>query len=294
MPKRGEIMSRKSAGIHSDELAGEGLHEHWKRLHRTDREPWPDEKRIASLARGNPEFGAAVEKAGGAAGLAQKVQAAWRAFHAGDFPSAIKLGAALGALGATAANRAAAVQSLYSKLSDAQLLKSLDEAVRRGEAAVKQLPDEPNTHYMLALVLGRYSQRISILKALSQGLAGRVRGHLEKTLELEPQHAEAHVALGLYHAEILNKLGALAAGLTYNVSGKKALEYFKQAGRLAPDSPIVCMEQAHGLLLLDAHRNADEADSLFEKAAACKPLDAMERLDVECAKKGAPRDKRAG
>ncbi len=286
-------MSRKSAGNTSDELAAQGLSEHWNRLHLTDREPWPDERRIASLARHNPAFAQAVDDSGGPLTLARQLQEAWRAFHAGNFAAAIKLGSALGAMGATAANRAAAVQSLYSKLSDAQLLKSLKDAAERGEQAVKQLPEYPNAHYMLALVLGRYSQRISILKALSEGLAGRVRGHLEKTLDLEPRHAEAHVALGLFHAEIINKLGALAAGLTYNVSGKKAIEHFNHASRLAPASAIVCMEHAHGLLLLDADRYAGEADSLFERAAACKPLDAMERSDVEAAKRSLSKANRA-
>lgn len=278
-------MSRKSEARRS-QLAGEALHEHWQQLHRTDKEPWPDQKRVAKLARGSPEFAAAVEEAGGAAEVAGKVEAAWRAFHEGDFTRAISLGSSAGALGAIAANRAAAVHSLYGKIADGPLLKLLDDAVHRGEQAVRSLPQEPNAHYMLALALGRYSQRISILKALAEGLGGRVRGHLEKALELEPRHAEAHVALGLFHAEILNKLGALAGGLTYNVSGRKALECFKQAGRLAPDSAIVCMEQAHGLLLLDAARYAGEANALFERAAACKPLDAMERLDVEAARKG--------
>ncbi len=286
-------MSRKNAGNNPDELAGEALAERWTRLHHTDREPWPDEKRIASLARRNAGFAQSVDGLGGPAALAKQLQAAWRAFHAGDFPAAIKLGSELGALGATAANRAAAVQSLYSSLSDAQLLKSLEDAGKRGEAAVKQLPQDANAHYMLALVLGRYSQRISILKALAEGLGGRVRAHLEKTLELEPHHAEAHVALGLFHAEIINKLGALAAGLTYNVSGKEAIEHFNQASRLAPASAIVCMEHAHGLRLLDPDRYSSEADSLFERAAACKPLDAMERLDVATAKRSAPKVKRA-
>jgi tetratricopeptide (TPR) repeat protein len=215
--------------------------------------------------------------------MAQALQEAWQAFHAGEFPRAIKLGSELGALGATVANKAAAIDSAYSKHSGPQVLRILEAATVRGEEAVGQLPKYPNAHYMLALVLGRYSQRISILRALAEGLAGRVRSHLELTLDLEPRHAEAHVALGLYHAEIINKLGSLAAGFTHNVSSEKALEHFRQASHLAPASPIVQMEHANGLLLLDADRYRSEAHALYERAAAYEPLDAMEALDVQCA-----------
>ena len=242
----------------------EALSKHWKALHEGDREPWPND----------PDL-----------------QEAWRAFHNGDFQAAIKLGSELGAHGAAVANKAAAVQTLYSKQSATRILQILEAAIARGEKAVAELPDHPNTHYTLALVLGRYSQRISILKALSEGLAGKVRSHLERALALEPRHAEAQVALGLYHAEIINKLGSLAAGLTYKVSAGKAIEHFRQASRLAPSSPIVQLEHANGLLLLDAQRYRAEAHTLFEQAAECKPRDAMEAQDVAYAQRDLAEEK---
>ncbi len=55
--------------------------------------------------------------------------------------------------------------------------------------AVETLADYANAHYTLAL--GPYSQGIPILKALSNGITARVRTHLERTLALEPRHAEA-------------------------------------------------------------------------------------------------------
>jgi tetratricopeptide (TPR) repeat protein len=113
-----------------------------------------------------------------------------------------------------------------------------------------------------------------------------VRKHLEETLKLEPRHAEAHIALGLYHAEVVAKLGALMARLTYSASQDAALEHFNRAIKLVPGSPIAHMEYAHGLLLLDARGNRDLAVELYEQAASCEPADAMEALDVERAKRG--------
>jgi len=277
-PQRPQRGARRAAG-------GE-LRSRWNRLHRGDCEPWPDAERIERLARKYRGFAASVEDCQGPEALARDLQSAWGEFHAGEFGAAIGHGGRLGPLGASVANKAAAVSTLYAPAGASAALATLDAAVKRAEAAVEVLPDYPNAHYLLALVLGRYSQRISILKALAEGLAGRVRSHLERSLALEPRHAEAHLAFGLYHAEIIGKLGALAAGLTYGVSRDAALEHFGQAARLAPDSPIVLMERANGLLLLDARRYRDEARALYAQAAALAPGDAMERLDIERAQRG--------
>ncbi|HYK99908.1 MAG TPA: hypothetical protein VEU78_01835 [Steroidobacteraceae bacterium] len=264
------------------------LHREWPRLHAGDCEPWPDARRIAALARQQLGFAELIAAGGGAREVAERLQEAWRAFHAGDFAAAVELGERLGAPGASVANRSVAVETLYSQRSEPQKLRMLTAAISRGEAAVAQLPDYANAHYMLALVLGRYSQRISILKALTQGLAGRVRRHLERTLELEPRHAEAHLALGLYHAEIVGQLGTLTASLTYGAAPGAALEHFRRAAQLAPACAIVHLEHARGLLLLDADRYREEAQTLYQRAATCRPLDAMEDLDVAQARRGLP------
>ena len=238
------------------------------------------------MAEQSRAFAAWLEAGEGPTVLAQRLQGAWQQFHAGEFAAAIEHGGGLGALGASVANKAAAVETLVYRGSAAQALRILETAITRGEQAVERLPDYANAHYFLALVLGRYSQRLSILKALAAGLAGRVRTHLQRTLQLEPRHAEAHVAFGLYHAEIVGKLGALAAAITYGASRDAAIEHFTRALKLAPASPIVHIEYANGLMLLDAGRYREQARGLYATAAAFEPADAMERLDVERARGG--------
>jgi tetratricopeptide (TPR) repeat protein len=238
------------------------------------------------LAKRHAAFSAWLATTGGPEKLSVGLQAAWSHFHAGEFARAIQAGGKLGALGAIPANKAAAVQSLHAGGSPAQVLKLLDAAVQRAAAALEVLPDYANAHYTLALALGRYSQRISILQAIADGLAARVRKHLEATLQLEPRHAEAHIALGLYHAEIVAKLGALVARLTYGASRDAAMEHFGRAVKLVPGSPIAHMEFAHGLLVLDARGNRDQARQLYQQAAECDAADAMEELDVARARRG--------
>src|SRR5215203_5795169 len=62
-------------------------------------------------------------------------------------------------------------------------------------------PKNPNAHYWLAYAIGRYGQGISVAKALAQGLCAKLKTALETTLALAPKHADAHIALGTFHAE---------------------------------------------------------------------------------------------
>ena len=53
--------------------------------------------------------------------------------------------------------------------------------------------------------------------------------------------------------------------------------------KLAPNSPIAKIEYANGLYLLYGDDRYDEVSDLYVQAAEATPLDAMEKLDVECA-----------
>lgn len=236
---------------------GEALRKAWERLHKGDCEPYP-----------------------GAAALQQ----AWRAFHHGDFAQAIAQGSKLAAPGSVVASKAAAVAATYLEEDDRRALRLLDDAAQRAEGATRAAPQHANVWYMQAFVLGRYAQRISIVKALAEGIGGKVRKALDRTLELEPRHADAHIALGLYHAEIIDKVGALAGKLTYGADAAKSVKHFEQALQLNPASAIAHMEYANGLLMLHGDAKKKQAVELYRKAAACRPADAMERLDVEQAK----------
>jgi tetratricopeptide (TPR) repeat protein len=236
---------------------GEALRRSWDRLHRGDREPWPPDARL---------------------------QAAWRAFHRGDFAKAIAEGAKLEASGATVANKAAAIAATYLVDDDKTAIRLLLEAAARADAATRAAPGNANAWYMQAFVLGRYAQSVSVVKALAEGIGSKVKKALDRTIKLEPKHADAHIALGLYHAEIIDKVGALAGRLTYGADAGEAVKHFEQALKLNPGSAIAHMEYANGLLMLAGDKKKKQAVELYRKAAACKPADAMERLDVEQAK----------
>jgi tetratricopeptide (TPR) repeat protein len=253
----------------------------WPKLHAGDCEPFPDDKRAAALIKA---AGKSAPKGMDAAGLATALQDAWRAFHRGDFKAAFETGDKLGPIGASVAAKALGIHATYLVDDDAEKLKRFEQAAGLAEAAIRTLPDEANSHYRHAFALGRYSQGLSIAKALKQGIAGKVRTSLDAALELAPKHAEAHTALALYHAEIIGKIGVRIGGLTYGAKAAEAESHIKTALKLTPDSPIAHIEHGNVLMLLHGDKGEDAAAAAYEKAAGLKPADAMEALDAAYAR----------
>jgi tetratricopeptide (TPR) repeat protein len=237
--------------------AGDALRKRWADLHRGDCEPWP---------------------------RAAAVQEAWRLFHQGKFGEAVAAGLEAGGAGVTAANKAQAIYANGVETSEAARLAHFEEVMKRAEAQAAAEPKNANAHYLYAYAAGRYSQRISIAKALAQGYGGRIRAALEAALKLQPKHADAHIAMGAWHAEIIDKVGAMVGGLTYGAKREAGEQHFRKAVELAPESPIALVEMANGIVLLHGRSRVDEAAALYERAAALAPRDAMEKLDVESAR----------
>jgi tetratricopeptide (TPR) repeat protein len=261
--------------------AGDALKKAWPKLHASDCEPFPDAKHTAALIKA---AGKAAPKGMDANALAEALQDAWRSFHAGDFKAAFEAGEALGPIGASVATKAIGIHATYLVDNDAEKLKRFEQAAKLAEAAIKALPDEANSHYRHAFALGRYSQGLSIAKALKDGIAGKVRTSLDTALSLAPKHAEAHTAMAIYHGEIINKIGAMIGGLTYGAKASEAEKHIKEALKLTPTSPIANIEHGNLLMLLHGDKKEDAAAAAYEKAASCKPMDAMEALDAAYAK----------
>src|SRR3982751_6877987 len=202
------------------------LKKSWARLHAGDAEPLPKD---------------------------EKVLAAWALFHAGEFQKAHDAGLKAGGAGITVANKAQAIYANYLETSEKIKLAMFLEIAERAEAQAKADPKLANAHYWMAYALGRYSQGISVAKALTQGLGSKVKNALETTIALAPKHADAHIALGAFHAEVIDKVGSLL-GKTQGADTATGLKMFKEALALNPDSAIARAEYANGLVMLEGDR----------------------------------------
>ena len=263
---------------------GDALAEHWERLHLGDKEPFPDAQWLGELCENDPAAHDSIpDFDGDFEALAGELQQAWRDYHRGEFQAARERGLGLGLPGYTVANKATLIYATHLEDDETRAQKLFDGAVQRGEEAIEAMPEHANAHYFHASALGRYSQSISIVEALARGLGGKIRDSLENTLELEPEHAEAHIALALYHAEIIDKVGGLMGGLTYGAKKDTSIEHFETALNITPEAPVAFLEYGRGLLLLYGSRKEEEAVRAFEDAAALEPVEAMERLDQDAA-----------
>ncbi|MBC8107141.1 MAG: hypothetical protein H7Z14_11170 [Anaerolineae bacterium] len=233
------------------------LKKSWDRLHKGDAEPFPKSDAVVD---------------------------AWIAFHAGDFQSAAELGAKTGADGMNVANKSQAIYANYLEANDKKKLELFEEVASRAEKLQRDQPKNANAYYWQAYALGRYAQGISIAKALAQGIGGKVKTALETAIKLAPKHADAHIALGAYHAEVIDKVGAMIGGLTYGAKKDAAMKNYQTALKLNPNSAIARIEYANGLVMLEGNKALKQAEQLYAEAAAMDAMDAMEKLDVEQAK----------
>jgi tetratricopeptide (TPR) repeat protein len=252
-------MAKWTAFPHAGDYAFDvaSLKKNWARLHQGDCEPLPKEDAVLK---------------------------AWVLFHNGQFQQAAEAGLKAGSDGITVANKATSIYANYLETKEKTKLELFMEVAGRAEAQQKSDPKNPNAWYWQAYALGRYSQGISVAKALAQGLGGKVKQSLEQAIKLCPKHADAHIALAAFHAEVIDKVGSLIGGMTYGAKKDAGLALFKEALKLNPGSAIGMMEYANGMVMLEGDKKMKDATKLYEQAAACKPLDAMERLDVEMAK----------
>ena len=239
---------------------GAALKKNWARLHKGDAEPFPS------------------------GDSAKAVEEAWRLYHAGDFEGAYEAGLAAGLDGYNAANKAACIYNNYLETSDAKKQKAYEEVAARCEELQAAQKKNANAYYWAAYALGRYGQLIGVAKALAQGIGGKVSKALETTLKLEPKHADAHIALGTFNAEVIEKVGSMIGKMTYGVSKEAAVENYEKALKLNPESAVARTEMADGLYKLFGDKKMKDVERLYAEAAASEPKDAMECLDVAAAK----------
>lgn len=239
------------------EFDAAGLERAWPRLHRGDCEPFPQHAAVID---------------------------AWRAFHAGRFAEAVATGRGAGGAGEHAAIKAQVVYAEYLERRGTTRQSLLQEAAawaqRRGDAA----HEDANAHYLHAFALRQQRRGLIGNDALAQTLDRTIKDELLHALTLERRHADAHAAYGGHQAEVIERLGSTLARATYGARRASAIDHLDKSLALHADSAEARIEYANALLLLFGRARLDDANRLYEQAAAQRAADAAERLAVERAK----------
>ena len=235
------------------DLEGDQLQARWSEMHKGNLEPFPADAQL---------------------------QQAWRLYHLGRFAEAADLGEALGGPGLVPAAFATTIYTVYVESDEKRKPELFETAAQLCAQAIEAGVDTANAHYMHAVSMGRYSQFISMIEALAKGYGGRIKDAVERCLERSPNHAEGHLTLAGWHAAITDQAGGLMARMLYGATEDGADEHYAEAIRLVPDSPVVHLEHARGLEVMHGMSQRAAIVAALERALDCKPVDAMQRLDV--------------
>ena len=207
---------------------------------------------------------------------AQSIDEARAAFEEGRFLEAADIAEAL----QTSDGYALAAQSLavFGRYlaSEENRTRILQRAMDFGEAAVQADSTNPETHYQAAHAAGRYAQNLGKMTAMKKGMAQKTLRLLEAALAVKPDFAEAHMALGGWHADIASA-GPLAR-MIYGGNRKSAIKHFERAMELEPNSIYILYQYAIRLPELDGDSGRDRAWKLLAKAAQLPVGNAYEEL----------------
>ncbi len=239
------------------DLAGDKLKEHWERMHAGNLEPWPEN---------------------------ESVRDAWRHYHQGDFAKAVGMGLESGEAGVVPAAFAATIYAHYVEQDETSKIAIFKQVMQWCEEAEEKGLSTANLHYIHAVAMGRYSQFISMIEALSQGFGGRIKEQAEKCIELNDKHAEGHATVAGWNAEISDQAGAMMAKMLYGATRDGAIEHYAIATQLAPESPIPYIENAAGIETIFGDSKKAEIIALLEQAMEKQANDAMQLLDKAKAK----------
>jgi len=135
------------------------------------------------------------------------------------------------------------------------------EGMKYAQKAIDQQPDKPDGYYYYGLNVGIYSDGVSILTALAEGLKNKTQGSFEKTYELDKMYDDAGPVLAL---------GRFWAVVPWPFKDKeKALTYYReyQATKYFTDKDEGKIYLAELLLKLKGKGDEAEAKALVEKVA---------------------------
>ena len=210
---------------------------------------------------------------------AQTIDAAETAYAKGHFIAAADLAEALG----TSEGYALAAQSLtihahYTMTRGSEQEALFQRAISMAEKAIQSDPNNPRAHVLSAYAFGRHAQAMGLLEAANKGYVQKIRAATDNALRLDPDMAEAHLSLAMWHAAVVSAAGPSTADLLFGASEEDALTYFEMVSRSSPDVKLVPFEYAIALLNLNGDGYREKARELLARAIALPGTDVHDAI----------------
>jgi len=211
------------------------------------------------------------------AGDADSLAEARRLFAAGDYLTAADKALAGGsAEGFALATQITCYYSRYLA-PEKDRLPLYESAVEMAATALELEPDNAFVRVQNAHALGRYSQEIGILEAIGEGLAKKVREHIDEALIIEPDNSAAHMLLANWHAAIINNAGFIGR-MVYGAEKDEVFAHYAEAIRIAPADVQVRVEYARAILDLDEDDRAGLAREQLDAAFSLPAETAFQKI----------------
>ena len=198
-------------------------------------------------------------------------------FAVGDYLPAAEMARATGrAEGLAMATQITCYYGRYVA-SEEERLTLYESAVEMAAAALELDATSAFIEVQNAHALGRYSQQIGVMEAISEGLAGKIREHIDAALTLDADNDSAHMLLANWHTAILNNAGFIGR-MVYGADEDEVFAHYAEAIRVAPTTLQIRVEYARTVLELDADAHATLAREHLNVALSLPIETAFEEL----------------
>lgn len=140
-------------------------------------------------------------------------------------------------------------------------------AMDLAERAIEIDPESLRGHFELVRAMGKYAQGIGRVKAINEKYAEQIREHLEFALSLDDNFADAHLALGSWHAGLIEVMGSFLAGILFGANRKDAVFHIERALELDREGIDIHYGSANGFLALGKRKYRKKAEGLLSRVA---------------------------
>jgi hypothetical protein len=277
------------------DYSGDKLRSAWPQLTRGfgSSYPFPDADWVIKMAKQNPKSLETTVQAGtGFTGkpaeaelYAAKLQDVWRLMFRGDFAQAKADGLKLGVGGQVPAMFAQVIYALFLAPDQASKQRLLEEVISYTDQAGALVNADPMAMFGRVYAKARLGEELSIAVVLKRGYTNQIPDELDALLKKSPNQPYALALYGGYQAGVIRKVGTFVGGMTYDVSPEKMERFFKRSFQQANNLPIGHYEYANALTYVYGDDEHSKALAQLQLAAAIKPINAMEALEVAHAKK---------
>jgi len=255
--------------------------------------PFPDADWVVTMATSHPE---ALEKTvladTGFTGkpeeaevYAEQLQDVWRLMFRGDFAEAKQQGLALGVGGQIPAMFAQVVYAMFLVPDQAEKHKLLEEVITYTEQAGDLVQADTVAQFGRVYAKARLGEELSVPVVLKRGYTSQIPDELKALLAKQPNQPFALALYGGYEAGVIRKVGKLVGRMTYGVSADNMEKYFRRSFQARDDLPIGHYEYANALTYVYGDDEEQKVIEHLRLAAAIKPINAMEALEVAHAQK---------